>query len=297
MSDTPLILITGATGQQGGAVARHLLASGDWRVRALVRDPGSPQALALRAAGAELVQGDLDAPASVQAAATGAYGLFSLQTFTGPGGVEAEVRQARTVADAAKAAGVRHVVYSSIDGAERDSGVPHFQTKHEGEIYLDSLGLPVTALRLVSFMDNFSTYSAPPLIDGEIVLSWPLDPATSLQMIAVEDIGAFTALVFSRPDEFIGRKIPLAGDELTLAQIVETFTKVTGIPARYERQDIEQVRAYSEDAAHMYEFFAEKGFQADIPALREIYPGLTTLEGWLRRTDWQPQPAPEFWTS
>ncbi|MCM0673394.1 NmrA/HSCARG family protein [Micromonospora phytophila] len=295
MSEKRSILVTGATGQQGGAVTRHLLTAAEWRVLALVRDPDTPAAVALREAGAELVRGNLDDAQSLREALAGVYGVFSVQTFMGPDGVVGEIRQSRALTDAAKEAGVQHFVYSSIDGADRDSGVPHFESKHRGEQYIRSLGLPATILRLVSFMDNFATYATPPLIDDTIVMSWPPKPDTKLQMIAVDDIGAFAALAFAQPDEFIGRTIALAGDELTMTEVVETFTKVTGIPARYTEQDIEQVRAYSEDLAAMYEFFENKGFQADIPALRKMYPQLTTLEDWLRRTNWQPAPASDSW--
>ncbi|MGW0070863.1 NmrA family NAD(P)-binding protein [Streptosporangium sandarakinum] len=146
-------------------------------------------------------------------------------------------------------------------------------------------------LRLVSFIDNFSTYAAPPLVDNTIVMSRPVRPDTKPQLIAVDDIGAFAALAFSQPEKLVGRRIPLAGDELTMTEIVEAFTKVTGIPARYEVQYIEQVRAYSEDLAHMYEFFENKGFQAGIPALCRLYPQVARLEGRLRRTGRQPAPA------
>lgn len=288
MSDPRIIAVVGATGQQGGAVARNLLASGDWAVRALVRDPASDAASALADAGAELVQADLDAPETLTAAFSGAHGVYSVQTFMGPDGIDGEIRQGKAVADAAQAAGVSHLVYASIDGSERDSGVPHFESKYVIEQHIDSLGIPATMLRLVAFMDNFGTYSAPPLVDGEIVVAWPPKSDTRIQLIAAEDIGVIAAKVFADPERFIGEKVKVAGDELSMTEIAEAFAKVTGTPARYEESDIEQVRAYSEDLAHMYEFFEHKGFRADLDEVRTLHPGVRTLEDWIRDTGWQP---------
>ena len=148
-----LIVVTGATGQQGGATARHLLAQG-WRVRAFVRDPIKPAAQELAAKGAELVQGDLDDRASLDRALSGAYGAFSVQTFMGPEGPIGEARQGMVLADAAKAAGIQHLVYTSVGGAERKSGLPHFESKWQIEEHIRSLGLPATILRPVFFMEN-----------------------------------------------------------------------------------------------------------------------------------------------
>jgi uncharacterized protein YbjT (DUF2867 family) len=289
MSTSRIIAVVGATGQQGGAVARNLLATGAWTVRALVRDPGADAARALADAGAQIVVADLDEPSTLRQAFDGAHGVYSVQTFTGPGGIDAEIRQGKAVADAARDAGVAHLVYASIDGAERDSGVPHFESKIVIERHIEQLGLPTTTLRLVAFMDNFGTYAAPPLVDGEIVIAWPPAAGTRIQLVAAEDIGAVAATVFADPERFVGQRVQVAGDELTMTEMAEAFTRVTGIAARYEESDIEQVRAYSEDLAHMYEFFEHKGFQADLDAVRRLHPGLRTLEDWIRENDWQPR--------
>src|SRR5436305_2172481 len=147
------ILVFGATGQQGGAVASHLLKDG-WKVRALVRNLGSEKAQALGQQGIELVQGDLNQPSSLQEAMKGVYGVFSVQTFMADGGTLAETRQGKAVADAAQEAGVRHLVYSSVGGAERKTGVAHFESKWQIEEHIRTLGLPATILRPVFFMSN-----------------------------------------------------------------------------------------------------------------------------------------------
>ncbi|MFI6739017.1 NmrA/HSCARG family protein [Nonomuraea sp. NPDC050451] len=280
MSNDKIVLVTGATGGQGGAVARRLLHDG-WAVRALVRDPGRQGAKDLQALGAELVTGDLDDPGSLRAAARGAYGVFSVQPadLADPR-PEAEVRQGRNVADAARAAGVAHLVYSSVGAVGRESGVAHFETKAEIEAYIEAIGVPATVLRPVFFMENW-TYMVPEADNGERVASIALDADTSLQMIALADIGRIAADAFGKPAEFIGRKIEIAGDELTVRRIAEVFTKVGGVPTRFERQPIEELRAQAEEVADMFGWFDEKGYQADIAALRARYPGLLTLEAWL----------------
>ncbi len=148
------VLVVGATGNQGGATARALLADG-WPVRAMTRDPNSAGAKELAALGAELVTADLDDPPSLEAAVRGMYGVFSVQNFM-TAGLEGEVRHGNAVAAAASEAGVMHFVYTSVGGAERASGVPHFETKWTIEQRITQLGLPATVLRPALFMDNFA---------------------------------------------------------------------------------------------------------------------------------------------
>ncbi|TDD54951.1 NmrA/HSCARG family protein [Nonomuraea terrae] len=282
MSNKRTVLVTGATGGQGGAVARRLLDDG-WAVRALVRDPDKQGAKELKALGAELVTGDLDGPESLRAAARGVHGVFSVQPvdLTDPNPA-IEVRQGRNVADAAEAAGVTHLVYSSVGAAGRKSGVAHFETKAEIEAHIDAIGVPATVLRPVFFMENW-LYMVPEAENGERVGSIALDADTSLQMIALVDIGRIAADAFDKPAEFIGKKIEIAGDELSMRQIAEVFTKADGIPTRFERQPIEELRAEAEEMANMFDWLNGKGYQANIAALRERYPEMLTLEAWLGR--------------
>ncbi len=157
MSDNDkIILVTGATGQQGGAVARHLLEEG-WKVRALVRDPKKDTAQALAKQGAELVQGDLYDSASLDKALEGMYGAFSVQNFWLPDvGYEGEIKQGKLFANAANEAGIQHFVYSSVGAAHRGMGQKHFESKWIIEQYVKELGLPHTILRPAAFMDNLN---------------------------------------------------------------------------------------------------------------------------------------------
>ena len=284
-----LIVVQGATGQQGGVVARHLLADG-WPVRALTRDPQKPAAQALAALGAEVVQADNDDRASLEAAVSGAYGVFSVQNNWLPNvGVDGEVRQGKLIADVASAAGVRHFVYSSVGGAERDAGVPHFESKWQIEQHIAALGLPATIVRPVAFMDNYN-WARLYILNG-IFSGMGLRADKTLQLIAADDIGAFVALVFSQPERFMGQAVELAGDELTESQIAETLARVIGRPVNVSGQGMGD---NGEEGRRMVAWFNEAGYEADIPALRALLPGLRTLETWLHETGWENAPAPDL---
>ncbi|OAH10950.1 NmrA/HSCARG family protein [Streptomyces jeddahensis] len=273
------ILVLGGTGRQGGAVTRELLRRGH-TVHALVRDPAKAEARALQEAGAVLVRGDMDDEASLTAAMQGVHGVFSVQTFRGPGGVEAEERQGRAVADAAVRAGVRHFVYSSVGGADRDTRVPHFESKLRVEQYLATLDLPTTVLRPVMFHDILLDI-APRPVEGELMLAMWLDPETPVQLIATSDIGVFAADAFENPDAWLGRVVEIAGDALTGPQMAAAFEAVSGVPTRYQQLPIEPLRAARPDLANMFDWFERDGFRADLAELRRNRPGLVSLETWL----------------
>ncbi|MBI3670359.1 MAG: NmrA/HSCARG family protein [Acidobacteria bacterium] len=282
-SEKGTILVTGATGRQGGAVARHLRTSG-WRVRALTRDPQKPAAQTLAGLGVEVVMGDLDDRNSLAQALKDVYGVFSVQNFWETGAAR-EIQQGKTLADAAKAAGVAHLVYSSVGGAERSTGVPHFDSKWEIEQHIRALGLPATILRPVFYMDNFEGPNfRPAILQGTLTMA--MRPDRPLQMIAVEDIGAIAALAFEKPAEFKGRAIELAGDEMTMPQAAEAFSRVMQRTVRFVEQPIEQVRSFSPEAAIMFEWFDQKGYAADIQGLRALYPALMNFERWLQKSGW-----------
>ncbi len=283
-----MILVTGATGQQGGAVARHLLKSG-WKVRVLVRDPNKDAAQTLAKQGAELIKGDLYDRASVDTALKNAYGVFSVQNFWLPDvGYEGEIKQGKLVADAAKAAAVKHFVYSSVGAAHRGMGQKHFESKWQIEQHIQKLGMPYTILRPVAFMDNYN-WSRPQISNGAFQSLGLL--TKTFQMVAVEDIGAFVAIIFSRRNEFLGKTIEFAGDELTEAQIAETFSRVIGRPVKVAAPQMSEGQEPSPEQMAMLQFFSGKGYDADIAVLRKIYPGLRKFETYLRETGWENLPV------
>ena len=286
-NEQPLFLVTGATGRQGGAVARRLLERGH-RVRALARDPSKPAARALTGMGAEVTRGDLDDRPSVEraleGALEGAYGVFAVQNFW-EAGYEREVRQGITLADAAKAQGVKHFVYSSVGSSYRKTGIPAFDGKWEIEEHIRRIGLPYTVLRPTSLMEDWEEMREE-IIGG--TLAQPLDPDTSLQQVSVDDVGAFAAMAFEDPEGWLGCEVDLAGDESTMLEIAETFGHVMVRKVEYAQVRWDEFReTYGEELAVMYDWFNKVGYEADIAALREEYPALTTFERYLRNQGWE----------
>jgi uncharacterized protein YbjT (DUF2867 family) len=284
-----VIVVTGATGQQGGAVARHLLAKG-WKVRGLTRDVNKPAARALADAGAEVTAADNEERASLERAMHGAHGAFSVQNFWLPGvGREGEERQGRNVADAAKAAGIQHFVYTSVGAAHRGMGQAHFASKWEIEQYVHTLRLPYTILRPVAFMDNYNWQRA--AITNGIFTGWGLRPDKTLQLIAADDIGAITELVYADSQDYVGKTLELAGDQLTEPQIAATLAKVIGRPVQLAQASMPEGAAPTEEQIAMHRFFNGEGYFADIKWVRRLYPALRTFEQWLRETGWENAPV------
>jgi len=289
-----VIAVNGAIGQQGGAVARKLLADG-WKVRALTRDVNKPAAQELASIGAELAAGDMEDRAQLDAAFKDAYGVFSVQNFWLPNvGFDGEIKQGKNVADAAKAAGVQHLVYSSVGSAHRGMGQKHFESKWIIEQYIQSLDVPYTILRPVFFMENYN-WSRAQILNGTFT-SMGLRPEKGIQGVAVEDIAVFAALAFANPKEYLGKTIELAGDELTESKIADTFSKVIGRPVKLTMPSGEGGRQSEEEMIAMFNFFNGEAYDADIAALRKLHPGLLTLEQYLRKNGWEnaePIPMPE----
>lgn len=278
-----VILVTGATGNQGGAAAARLLADG-WRVRALTRNQASPAARRLVAAGAQVVTGDLDDRDSLDAAAEGAYGVVSVQRGalgTPPVSFTDEVRRGSNVADAAAHARAAHLIYMSVAGAEHSAGVRAFAGKREIEEHIRGLGMPATILRPVSFMDN---YADPAFGVQTGSLASPFAPDVPEQLIALDDIGAFIALAFSDPAKYLGNAIAIAGDELRPPQTAEALSRATGRHIPYVQIPVEAVREQSHDAADAVSFLNDRGgYGTDIRAARALHPGLMTFSTWLDR--------------
>jgi len=271
--------VVGATGQQGGATARELLAAGA-SVRALVRDSDAPAARSLAEAGAVLTVAHLEDEESLRAAFTGVAGLFAMTTMTGPGGTVGEVGFGRSIGDAAREAAVPHVVYSSVGGAERHTGIPHFESKRRVEEHLTELGLPTTFIRPTFFMDNFAS-SGPQDEDGVLVLRSPLAPGVPLQMVAVDDIGVVAAAALLDPARIPGGSIEIAGDELTGEQIAAAFGAVAGKAARFDPLPLEAL-AEDQDLQSMFAWFNRPpAYRADFAATRALDPAVQDFATWV----------------
>jgi uncharacterized protein YbjT (DUF2867 family) len=280
MATDRVVLVTGATGRQGGATLRHLAAKGGFRLRAMTRKPGSESARAVAALGAEVVPGDLDDAASLERAVAGCWGVFAVQN-TWEAGVEREEEQGKRLAEISRRHGVQHFVYSSVGSAHLRTGIPHFDNKARIEQKVRELGFPSQViLRPVFFMENLVS---PSFLRGDKLVT-AMRPTTKLQMIAADDIGRFAAQAFSEPDEWKGTETDLAGDSATMPEAAEAVGEIVGRKLAFEPIPIEAVRQQSADFATMLEWFERVGYSADVAAL-ERRSGIKplTLREWARR--------------
>ena len=267
--------VTGATGVQGGATARALLAAGQ-RVRALTRRPAAAAALA--ELGAEVVYADFRDRASLDAALDGVDTLFAVTTPF-ESSVAAEVEDGITMIDAA--AHLRHIVFTSATNADRDTGIPHFDSKFRIERHLAAQAVPWTVIAPAAFMDQYAgSWHRSSYARG--VLSVPLPPDKPLALIAAADIGAFAAHVLTHPAEFAGRRIDIASDELTPTEIAGTLGAALGHGLRYVEAPTSVAESYSPDLAAMFRWFGSVGMSVDVEGLRRDYPDL----GWHRFAEW-----------
>jgi uncharacterized protein YbjT (DUF2867 family) len=282
-----VVLVTGATGRQGGSVLRHLRAQGGWKLRALTRNPNDTAARRLATEGVEVVKGDLEDMASLGSAVRGARGVYSVQDFWAVG-ARREVLQGKNLADAAKSAGVEHFVYSSVGGAERNSGIDHWESKWEIERHIRKLGLPATVVRPAAFMENYYVDQVEiGILKGK--LTDPIRGDKPYQTIAADDIGGFVALAFSRPQDFIGLELEIAGSELTNIEAAQVFSRVLGKKVTFQKLPMPIVKLFlGKEFYQMFRWFNDSGFKADIPELRRRYPEvrLRSLEEWLRDEGW-----------
>ncbi|MFB1043808.1 NmrA/HSCARG family protein [Streptomyces chrestomyceticus] len=276
------VVVLGATGQQGGAVAAALRADG-WAVRAVVRDPSGHRARALSALGVETVRGDLGDPDSLRAAFTGAHGVFSVQPNSGQSGAEVsdedEVRFGAAVAGIAEHRGVAHLVYSSAVTAGSTTGVDHLDTKNRIEAHVRNLGIAGTIIRPATFMELLVT-PATGLGRGE--LSFLMRPDQAMQFIAVRDIGRVVAKVFGSPDRYAGRTMEIAGDALTGNALAGHLTRAAGRKISYNR--LPTTPLAQDEVLRKLEALVDDGRltgNADLDALRAEFPCLLRFDRWL----------------
>src|SRR6266550_4435453 len=262
MSAKLTVLVTGATGKQGGHLVRELLARGH-SIRALTRKLESAGAAALAARGVTIVTGDFDDQGSFESGAT------------------TETREGINIVRAASAVRVSHLVYSSVAGADRATGIPHFDSKFEVEKAIRQSGVPFTIVAPVFFMENFlADWLAAGIAKGSIAMALPA--TRRLQQVAVADIAQFTALVIERRESFLGKRIDIASDELTVATAAAAISEASGRHVEYTALPIDAVRQWNDDLARMFEWFDRVGYDADVVGLRWLYPEVD----WHRFSDW-----------
>ena len=280
-----LVLVSGATGRQGGAIGRELLDAG-WKVRAMTRKPESEAAQLMAARGAEIVRADLNDEESLRRVLAGAWGAVAVQN-TWEGGVAMEEEQGHRFAQVAKAAGVQHLLYQSVASADRNTGIPHFDNKWRIEQTIRGLEFPSwTTVRPVFFMENLLTPWFKPSIDeGKLAIG--MSPSGTLQVIAVHDIGKYGLQAFERHEDMNGREIDIAGDELTGPEMAAILSEVTGRKIEFYSSPIEEVRSASSEFAAMLEWFDAVGYDADIEGnAAEFGIRPTRFREWAARQKW-----------
>ncbi|MGC2290062.1 MAG: NmrA/HSCARG family protein [Thermoplasmata archaeon] len=285
------ILVTGATGHQGGTVLRHLKARGH-RLRALVRDKNSAAAKGLQSLGVEVFQGSFgDAPALEQAAQFVDATFLMGTPFEK--GADGERAHGIAAIDALRAADVPYIVYSSVASASQHTGIPHFDSKFAVEHHLRSSGTPFAIVGPVAFMENaISPFSLPGLRQGQ--LGFGIPPDKPQQMIALEDLGAFDTVVLENSAKFRGQRIEIASDELTGVQEAEILSRHTGRLIEFRQVPLEAIRQRSEDMARMSDWMGQHGYTVDIARLRRDYPevGWHRFDEWASEQDWSRLLAP-----
>jgi uncharacterized protein YbjT (DUF2867 family) len=317
MADKKIIAVVGATGAQGGGLVRAILAdrSGSFAVRAITRNPGSEKAQALQAAGAEVVGGDTDNPATLDRAFAGAYGAFCLTNFWEHFSPERELTQARNMAQAVKAAGVQHVIWSTLEDTRKwvpleddrmptlmgKYKVPHFDAKGEADQIFRDLGVPTTFLLTAFYWENLIYFGSGPQRgqDGALAITFPMDNKP-LPSIAVEDIGKCAYGIFKRGREFINETVGIAGQHLTGPEMARALTQALGQEVRYNNVPPEVYRSFgfpgADDLGNMFQF--KRDFNdyfvgaRDLAFTRTLNPELQTFEEWLAvHKDQIPLPA------
>lgn len=279
---TDPILVTGATGKQGNAVARALLARGH-QVRALTRDPNKNTARALAGLGADLVRADFADPAALCQAATGTSAVFAMGTPF-EAGPHAETQQAINLLDAAAQAGTGHLIYTSVASALDHTGIPHFESKAAVEHHLATLPLAWTVIAPVAFLENLhAPWSAPALAQG--IYSFPLPGDRPLQQVAIADLADFAALAISDRDRFAGHRIELASIERTGQEQAAALSQQLGRTVHYQEPPQDDA---DDDMAKMAAFLRTTGYTVDIPALHTQYPqiGWHSLDNWIAEQNW-----------
>ena len=277
------VVVTGATGKQGGAVVKELLERGH-EVRAITRSPDSVKARELANAGVTLVRASLEDTAALAKALKGATSLFAMTTPF-EGGTQAETRQGISAAEAARAAGV-HLVFTSVGSANRDTGVPHFDSKYEVEKHITRIGVRATVLAPVYFMENLY-FGREQLAKG--IYAQPLPPTRPLAQVAVADIGAVAVRILEGADRFAGKRFDLGSDELSGNDAVAILSRVTGRPFTYFQVPLDVIRQrLGEDGARMSAWFDRVGFTVDRAALRREFPDVSfhDFESWAKAQDW-----------
>jgi len=283
MQETKTIFVTGATGNQGGAVARNLIRN-NFKVKCLTRHPNSVHAHQLEKLDALVVHGDLDKPHTFSDHLKDVDGIFSVQTFIH--GIKKEIRKGTDLADLAKANNIKHFLYSSVAGADLHTGIPHWESKLKIENHLKSTGIPYTIIRPASLFENFLRPQVKSrLLKGKLVS--PVGKNILQQFISADDIGKMSAEIFTNPNKHIGKTITLAAEEMNLVQAAAIFSEAMGKEIKYEQLPMFITRlVMGKNLYKMFKWVNENNavFIKDFTAYKNDNPGLTSLREWIATT-------------
>jgi uncharacterized protein YbjT (DUF2867 family) len=307
MAEKKIIVVFGATGAQGGGLAHAILKdpTSEFSVRAVTRDPNSEKAKELASLGAEVVEGDVDDPASLARALNGAYGAFFVTFFWAHFSAEKETAEAKSFADASKAAGLKHVIWSTLEDVrefvplEDDSmptlhgkyKVPHFDGKGEGDHFFTDAGVPVTFLMASFYWDNLVYFGMGPKrgADGKLSITFPMGDK-KMAGIAASDIGKCAYGIFKGKERFIGKRIGIAGEQLTIAEMAKGVSKVLGEEVTYNEVTPEQFRGFgfpgADDVGNMFQFYRDFeevcNRSRNVQQSKELNPELQSFDDWLK---------------
>jgi len=275
------VLVSGATGQQGGSVVLALLNDGH-EVVGITRNTESPKAKNLLEQNVEMVSVDFTDSNELINIMKKVDTVFAMTTPF-EGGIDHEVQQGISMANAAKEAGIGHFIFNSVGDANQPTGIPHFDSKYEVEKHLETLGMAYTIVAPAYFMDNiFIPFMLEQLKEGLLKMAMPAD--RKLQQISVEDIGKFVGIVVNEREAMFGDRVNISGDELTGEEVSQILTKAIGKKIQYEGYNPDYLREQSEDMALMYEWFNDKGYTADLNSLKKY--GFMSFEDWALKQDW-----------
>jgi uncharacterized protein YbjT (DUF2867 family) len=308
MADKKIIAVVGATGAQGSGLVRAILAdpSAGFAARAITRDPNSDKAKALARLGAEVVAGDVDDEESLKKAFAGAYGAFCVTFFWAHFSPEKELAEATAMARAARAAGVKHVIWSTLEDSrtfiplddnrmptlQGKYKVPHFDAKGEADQVFSSLGVPTTFLLASFYWENFIFFGMGPKkgSDGALGITMPLGDK-KFPGIASDDIGACAYGIFKSGDDYIGKRVGIAGEHLTGSEMAAAMSRALGQAVRYNEVAPEVYRSFgfpgADDLGNMFQFnrdFSDAFCAArSVDESRKLNPALESFDAWLRR--------------
>ena len=280
-SEGKTIAVVGATGRQGGQVVSHLLKQG-WRVRALTRTPESKKAAGLKTLGAEIVKADLEDQASLESAFQNLYGVYHMQPPV-MGRIEVEIRQGGNAAEAAKKTGIRHLVYGSAGPGHTKTGIEQWDSKIDITQAMQDLGLPLTVLRPMAFMELMTDPTYYP--QSSTWYTWPKLTGTERKIpwLSVQDLGAIAAKTFAYPDEFIGRDLALAADVQSLGEVREIYKEERNkYPSRFPMPMFLFKKFVGQDIPNMWRWLRTHPVDLDTHQTYEVHPAAMNVRTWLR---------------